>query len=93
MCRISFSARARRVTIHVTKYKDGAIIYIGYITDKLPLFRQIEKIAIISRVVSEIMFIYAGKKSLYFNRHYQYYKVTTPARPQIEVVHFNDFSC
>lgn len=92
-CCIFFSARARWVTIHGTKYKVGAIIHIGYSTDELPLFWKIEKIAIINKVASEVMFIVTEKETLLFNKHYQCYEVITPARPQIKMVHFNDFSC
>jgi hypothetical protein len=85
--------RARWVTIHGTKYKVGAVIHIGYNAEEFPLFWKIEKIAIINKIVSEIMFIVSQKETLLFNKHYQCYEVVTPTKPQIKVTYFKDFSC
>lgn len=44
-------------------------------------------------MVREIMFIVSEKETLLFNKHYQYYEVVTPAKPQLKVAYFKDFSC
>ena len=86
-------SRARWVTIYGTKYKVGAVVHIGYNADEFPLFWKINKIAIIDKIVSKVMFIISEKETLLFNKHYQCYEVVTPTKPQIKVAYFKNFSC
>ena len=86
-------ARAKWVTIHGSKYKVGSIIHIGWSADECPLFWKINKVAVINRIVSQIMFVISEIKTLHFNKHYQCYEVAVPTRRQVKIAYYNDFSC
>ena len=54
---------------------------------------ELRELAVINRIVSQIMFVISEIKTLHFNKHYQCYEVAVPTRRQVKIAYYNDFSC
>ncbi len=85
--------RAKWVFIQGTKCKVGATLHIGYSEDELPLFWEVQKILVLNKCISSVMFVVSDKETLYFNKHFQSYEVIMPANQTTKIVHTRDYSC
>lgn len=85
--------RAKWVTIKGTKYKQGAILHIGYNENDFPAFWEIQKICIVNRNFADIMFVVLAKETVKFNDHYQCYEVVATKHNNLKIVYSKQFSC
>ena len=56
-----------------------------------PLFWKINKVAVINRIVSQIIFVISEIKTLHFNKHDQCYEVAVPTK--LHIIKISHVTC
>ena len=72
-----FSFSPSTVFLHGTKYRVGAVLYVGQ-RDDLPEFSSIQGIFVFN-TVSKIYFIVKSLKTIMFSNHFHSYEIQTPS--------------
>ena len=77
-----------------TKYKQGAILHIGYDEDDLPSFWKVQNICIINNNLNDIKFVFLPLQTLSFHAHFQCYEVQVEASAteNLKIYHQNEFT-
>lgn len=82
--------RPRKVTIHGTEYRLGAVLYTGFTDDELPVFSSINKI-IVSPTNNEIVFLLTKFVTIEFSVHYHAFQLRREVQPQTFLASHEDF--
>ena len=75
-----------------SKYKQGAILHIGYDEDDLPCFWKVQNICTINDNLNDIKFVFLPLQTLSFHAHFQCYEVQVEATENLKIYHQDEFT-